>query len=227
MRHRFTGSGPGPQTPDGCSVELYRRLPYMGELDDIEAELAAHDAVLELGCGTGRLCARMLALGLRVTGVDESTEMLAQLPAGVEAVCSSIEALELERRWPAVLLASHLVNHPEPAVREAFVAAARRHLAPGGRFFVKRHDPAWLQTVQAGFVGAANGVAYHAERVERCDAELSMCLRYELDGACWRHSFTTVALTETKVESLLVGQGFGACRWLGDKRLWGVARGGA
>lgn len=224
MRHRFTGSGPGLQTSDGCSVELYRRLPYMGELDDIEAELAAHDAVLELGCGTGRLCARMLGLGLRVTGVDESTEMLAQLPAGVEAVCSSIEALDLGRRWPAVLLASHLVNHPEPAVREAFVGAARRHLAPSGNFFVKRHDVAWLQTVRAGFLGAAHGVAYHAEQVERRGAEVSMILRYALDdGATWRHSFSTTALSEAEIESLLRAHGFARVRWRGAKRLWAQA----
>lgn len=98
MSRGFSGTGPGVRTPDGCSVELYRRLPYMGELDDIEAALGAHDAVLELGCGTGRLCARMQASGLRVTGVDESAEMLAHLPAGVEAVCSTIEALDLRRR---------------------------------------------------------------------------------------------------------------------------------
>lgn len=223
MSYGFSGTGPGPQTPDGCSVELYRRLPYMGELDDIEAELAAHDAVLELGCGTGRLCARMLALGLRVTGVDESAEMLAQLPAGVEAVCSTIEALDLGRRWPAVLLASHLVNHPEPAVREAFVAAARRHLAPGGRFFVKRHDPAWLQMVQTGFVGAANGVAYHAERVERHGAEVTMRLRYEMDSTNWSQSFTTTALSEDDVEHLLEVRGLVDCRWLGTRRLWVMA----
>ncbi len=225
MSHGFSGAGEGPQTPDGCSVELYRRLPYMGELEAIEPMLIEHPAVLELGCGTGRLCARMVALGLRVTGVDESTEMLAHLPAEVEAVCSKIEALALGRRWPAVLLASHLVNHPEPAVREAFAAAAWRHLTLGGCFFVKRHDTRWLQTVQAGFLCAAHGVAYHAEQIERRGAEVSMRLRYELDGSRWWHSFTTTAMSEADVESLLRAQGFGTCRWLGDKRLWGVAGG--
>ena len=55
-------------------------LPYMGELDDIETALKGHPAALELGCGNGRLCAQMVKLGLQVTGVDESAEMLAYLP---------------------------------------------------------------------------------------------------------------------------------------------------
>lgn len=225
MKREFSGSGPGARTPDGCSVELYRRLPYMGELDDIETELRAYAAALELGCGTGRLCARMVDMGLQVTGVDESADMLAHLPSAVEAVCSTIEALALERLWPAVLLPSHLINHPEPAVREAFVAAARRHLTPGGRFFVKRHDVAWLQTVQPGFIGTSHGVGYHVEHVERHGADVSMCLRYEQDGTSWRQSFTTTALTEAEVEGLLATHGFGPIMWLGPKRLWVAAFG--
>jgi len=35
MTHVFSGAGPGVQTDDGCSVELYRDLPYFGELGDI------------------------------------------------------------------------------------------------------------------------------------------------------------------------------------------------
>jgi hypothetical protein len=30
-----SGSGPGVRTRDGCSVELYRSLPYRGDLDGV------------------------------------------------------------------------------------------------------------------------------------------------------------------------------------------------
>lgn len=139
MQHRFSGSGPGTQTPDGCSVDFfYRALPYMGELEDIEPALRQHSSVLELGCGNGRLSKRMSELGLQVVGVDESGEMLAHLPTEVEGVLSSIEHLSLDRKWPVVLLPSHLINHLAEHVRAAFISAAKRHLTADGTFFVKK-----------------------------------------------------------------------------------------
>jgi SAM-dependent methyltransferase len=220
MSHAFSGSGPGIQTPDGCSVDLYRVLPYMGELDDIEHALRKHSTALELGCGNGRLCARMVELGLRVTGVDESPQMLAHLPPEVEGVLSSIEDLNLGRRWPAVLLPSHLINHPEEGVRSAFIAAARRHISVGGTFFVKRHNPAWLATVEPGLIGESHGVTYYAEQVSRVGKQITMTLRYEASGQRWTQSFSTTSLSEEEVEDQLHQQGFGQFEWFGAKRLW-------
>ena len=220
MAHSFSGAGPGLQTPDGCSVDLYRVLPYMGELDDIEPALKMHSAALELGCGNGRLCDQMVKLGLRATGVDESAEMLAHLPSEVEGVRSSIEELNLNRRWSAVLLPSHLINHPEQEVRSAFVAAARRHTSTAGTFFVKRHDPAWLATVQPGPIGNSHGVTYYAEQVARQGSRVTMTLRYEISGQRWTQSFSTTALSEEEVEDQLNQHGFGQFEWFGTKRLW-------
>ena len=219
----FSGSGPGVRTPDGCSVSLYRLLPYMDELRDIEHALEGHATVLELGCGTGRLCSRLLELGSHVTGVDESEAMLAHLPDGVEGIRSSIEGLDLGRTWSAVLLPSHLINHPDVDVRSEFVAAAKRHLASGGTFFAKRHDPSWLRTVQDGRIGESNGVTYHAENVVRTNELVSMTLRYEGFDQSWTQSFSTVSLSETDVEELLRRHGFGQFEWLGGARLWVAA----
>jgi SAM-dependent methyltransferase len=223
MATAFSGSGPGMQTPDGCSVDLYRVLPYMGEIADIEAALRKHPAVLELGCGNGRLCKRMVALGLRVTGVDESPEMLAHLPPGVEGVLSSIEKLTLGRRWSAVLLPSHLINHPDEAVRSAFIAAAQRHMSEAGTFFVKRHDPEWLATVQSGPIGQSHGVSYYAEKVARVGNTIEMTLRYEAARQTWTQSFSTTSLSQVEVEDQLRQHGFGKFEWFGPKRLWASA----
>jgi hypothetical protein len=38
---RFTGTGPGAHTQDGCSVELYRRLPADGEAEIVDAVVPA------------------------------------------------------------------------------------------------------------------------------------------------------------------------------------------
>ena len=223
MAHSFSGTGPGIQTPDGCSIELYRQLPYMNELSDIEPELGTQKAALELGCGTGRLCRRLQEIGLQATGVDESAAMLAHLPPAVEGIESRIEELSLGRTWPAVLLPSHLINHPEESVRRSFVEAARRHIEPTGVFYVKRHSTQWLSTVQDGHIGGSNGVAYYAENVLRKGDLLSMTLRYEILGQSWTQSFMTRALEKIQIEKLLARCGFGNFRWLGKQELWVAA----
>ncbi|MBB4842902.1 SAM-dependent methyltransferase [Paucibacter oligotrophus] len=221
----FAGSGPGEQTNDGCSVEFYCRQPYLGELDEIMALLPANSSVLELGCGTGRLAAHLAEAGHRVVGVDDSAAMLSHLPPSVTGVQASIETMDLSpQRFDVVLLPSHLINHPDAAVRAAFVRCAARHLAPAGVFYLKRHDPSWLRMVQTGFLAEKNGVKYSAEAVRRQGDLLSITLVYQAFGERWTQSFTAEALEAGAIEALLAEQGFGPVQWLGEQRLWAAAR---
>src|SRR5690242_19259324 len=96
-------------TPDGSPVELYLRLPALGEPERVHELVPAGAPVLELGCGVGRITHELVRLGHPVTAVDKSAEMLAHV-RGAETVQSRIEELRLERRFPCVLLMSHLVN---------------------------------------------------------------------------------------------------------------------
>jgi len=221
---KFQGTGPGPQTDDGCSVEFYRRLPYQGELDEILPLLAAGASVLELGCGTGRLAAHLAARGHPVVGVDDSAAMLIHLPASVSGVHASIETLALTQHFDVVLLPSHLINHPDAALRASFVACAARHLAPGGVFYLKRHDPAWLRQVQPGPLAARHGVSYAADEVVRDGDRLRMTLVYQAFGERWTHRFETVSLEEAPIEDLLARHGLVAVEWLEPHRLWAAAR---
>lgn len=223
----FSGTGTGAQTPDGCSVELYRRLPYMGELGDVQGLLANTESVLELGCGTGRLCAVLASMGLKVTGVDESADMLRHVPSIAQAVHASIETLHLAAQFDTVLLASYLINHPDEHTRRAFVQCARRHVKRSGQFLVQRHNPEWLETVQSGYRSQANGIALCVEQVSREDGVVSMTLRYTDADAddSWRHSFSTRPLTEMQVEALLRDGGFTNIRWHGSRKLWACAMG--
>ena len=185
---QFSGSGPGYQAPDGCSVELYRRLPYLGELDELRSLLSAGESVLELGCGTGRLTQILLEWGSRVTAVDNSPHMLALVPHTATRVQSEIATLNLEESFNTVLLASCLINHPSPSVRSAFIAAGRRHLRSGGHLFVQRHDPNWLSTALPGPVGTTESVAQFVEAVRHTGTMVEMTLRYECDGQTDRKS---------------------------------------
>jgi SAM-dependent methyltransferase len=220
MKQDAIGSGPGPQTNDGCSVELYRQLPYLGELDDVLPLFGVSAAVLELGCGTGRLSGRLAEAGCRVIGVDDSADMLAALPAGVTGVHSRIETLQLSERFDAVLLASYLINHPDAATRAAMVASARRHLAPGGVFIVQRHQPDWLLGAQPGRLGRAADLEQHLAHVARTGDAVRMTLRYVRGADSWQQSFTAVALSEAQVEDQLRPHGFSGFEWHGRQRHW-------
>jgi len=219
----FSGSGPGHQAPDGSSVEMYRQLPYMGELEELRPFLPSGGSVLELGCGTGRLTRRLLECGMRVTGVDSSAQMLTALPAHASAIQSDIEFLNLKERFDVVLLASCLINHPSPTTRSALADSARRHLRHGGCLLLERHHPEWLQTAMPGPVGLAGAVAIHLERVARMEGTVHMTIRYEHEGQLWRHSFVVVALGEQEIEELLFQCGFGHFSWRGPRNRWVTA----
>lgn len=204
-------------------MELYRQLPYMGELDELLPLLSKGASVLELGCGTGRLAARLADAEFRVTGVDESEHMLAMLPPSVNAIQSTIESLELGRQFDAVLLASHLINHPSQASRHAFLACARRHLRPDGMLFLQRLDPEWLRTSQPGLAGRAGPIEIHVETVAHEDGLVYMTLRYERGEQQWRQSFSAVPLSEAGIEHELVAAQFAEFSWRGQARLWVTA----
>ncbi len=220
MTHVFEGAGPGPQTSDGCSVELYRDLPYLGELDDILGELTYGSHALELGCGTGRLTRQLVGRGLSVTGVDNSAEMLAGMPREAVAVLCEIEQLSLPDRFDVAILASCLVNHPNPSTRKLLLAAARRHLKAGGRLFVQRHGPNWLQNASAGEVSQRGETSITVETVARSGNEVSMKIRYDRPQGTWWHSFGAVVLDEQATEAALTDAGFGQTSWYGHTKRW-------
>ena len=63
----------------------------------------------------------------------------------------------------------------------------------------------------------------HVEAVSRETTLVHMTLRYQLSNQVWRQSFSTVSLSETEVEELLISAGFGSVHWKGRQRLWALA----
>lgn len=219
----FSGHGPGAQTSDGCSVELYRQLPYLNDFDAVRTFLAPNATILELGCAAGRLTRELLALGLKPTSVDNSPEMLALLPPGARAVLSSIELLDLDEKFDLALLPSCLINHPDGNVRTSFVATAARHLKPGGRFLFQRHDPHWLREAKVGYAVKIGPADVELISVHRAKGFVEMTLRYAIANQAWAHSFTVVPLDELPIENLLSAHGFHSISWHGKARRWAVA----
>jgi SAM-dependent methyltransferase len=107
-----------------------------------EGDLAGK-RVLDVGCGTGRLCAALEALGSRTAGVDASAEMLAvagsRLPEGTvleQARAESLPFGDASFDRVTMQLSVHLLYRP------AAFAEAARVLAPGGRVAICTFDPA-------------------------------------------------------------------------------------
>jgi SAM-dependent methyltransferase len=214
-------SGPGPITPDGCAVEVYARMPTLGEPEIVHGAVRAGATVLDLGCGSGRVAHGLIELGHPVVGVDQSTEMLAHV-RGAETVHAQIAGLRLDRCFDAVLLASHLVNTPDSGERRALWAAAARHLAPGGRVIVEWHPPSWFDTVPTG-VGAVGDLLVELTGVVRDGDLLSATVRYWSDSELWTQAFTARRLTDRDVERELAETGLRFDGWLTDDHAWFAA----
>lgn len=167
--------------PDGSPVEVYARLPELGEGDLVAAVVPAGATVLELGCGVGRITRQLARLGYRVTAVDESAGMLEHV-RDAETVAASIEGLELGRRFDAVLLASNLVN-AEPEQRRAFLETCRRHSV---LVVIEGLPIAWAPEDGEAVLGEVVS-RLRVDRVE--DGVVRGAVEYEVGGETWRHAF--------------------------------------
>ncbi len=92
------------------------------------------ERILDLGCGTGHLTARIAEAGARVVGIDSSAEMIAEARRGFPGLrfeVADARDFALDEPFDAVFSNAvlHWVKPPERAV-----ACIRRSLAPGGRF---------------------------------------------------------------------------------------------
>ncbi|HET9172019.1 MAG TPA: ADP-ribosylglycohydrolase family protein [Actinospica sp.] len=215
------GSGPGAITPDGCAVDLYRRLPSRGESEIVHAAVPAKASIIELGCGTGRISTLLAHLGHRVVGVDESPEMLAACK-DIETVRSSVEELDLGERFDVVLMASHLVNASE-SQRTKLLESARRHLAPGGTLVLQRHRPGWVRTVKD---------TVHDDGVMRSTLtvlgrpspdSVRARIRYEFEDAAWEQEFTTFDIDDAALPETLAAAGLRLGRMLTAEGDWFTA----
>src|ERR1700730_1602502 len=175
--------------PDGSPIAVYLMLPGHNDAMLLHAAIPSSAAILELGRGVGRVSRHLVALGHSVTGVDNSDLMLAHASAlnGVETVLADIATLDLSpRTWPAVVLASHMVNDERGP---DFLVAASRHLVAAGLLLVERHEPGWIAAAQA-MSGDRDGVSFSLAEVEHTErSALRATMVYEVEGSTFRQPF--------------------------------------
>jgi SAM-dependent methyltransferase len=206
-------------TPDGCAVDFYARMTEMGEPAIVHDAIRPGASVLELGCGTGRITHSLAALGHPVVAVDESPEMLAYVQ-DAETVCARIEDLALGRRFDAVLLASHLINTDDIAVRAAFLNACRRHVAHDGAVIIQQHAPEWFAAA-ADAENVRDGMVFRMRDVSRpAPGLVSATVEYEDGHQVWTQTFTARRLDDAEMAAALAGAGLRLDRYLTDDHGW-------
>ena len=133
--------------PDGSPVPLYAALPALGEPELVHEAVPPGAEVLELGAGAGRVTHGLLALGHPVVAVDQSAEMLAYVE-GAETVLSDIETLDLGRRFPVVVLASHFVNDVDREHVRAYLRCCARHVSRDGQVLLEGYPAGWKPSTE-------------------------------------------------------------------------------
>ncbi|RFU85261.1 class I SAM-dependent methyltransferase [Streptomyces triticagri] len=218
-RPGYGGTGPGAFTPDGCSVDLYTRLP-VGEEPRIIADAAPPGArLLELGCGAGRMTHPLLERGLEVTAVDESAEMLTHV-RGARTVHASIEDLDLGERFDVVTLASFLVHSGLDGVRDRLLATCRRHVRDDGCVLIQREGADYHSVVPRERVLPGGLTIRIAAVTPVGDGVDEVRTEYVWPDAVWTQTFLSRELTHEEFERHLAAAGLAIDRILTDDGIW-------
>ena len=130
---------------------------YHALVDDLAIELCARHGhgrdVLEVGCGTGRLLARIAGFARRAVGVDLSAGMLAHARArGLDVVQASATALPIATASVDVACSFKVLAHV-PDVRGALSEMARV-VRPGGWVLAEFYNARSMRRLVKRVVGA-------------------------------------------------------------------------
>jgi SAM-dependent methyltransferase len=114
---------------------------------ELLAELAGTGRVLELGIGTGRVALPLAARGVRVSGIDASTEMVARLrakPGGTEIAVAigNFADVDVEGSFSLIYVPfTTLFALESQAEQIRCLKNVASHLEPGGHFVMDAFVP--------------------------------------------------------------------------------------
>jgi SAM-dependent methyltransferase len=145
-----------------------------GEADFVER--LGPRAVLDAGCGTGRVAIELARRGIAVVGVDLDPRMLARARKQAPALSwhlADLATIRLPRAFDVIVLAGNVMIFLAPGTEGAVVANLARHLAPGG-------------ALVAGFQLASGYLPLEQYDRLAAAAGLHLVARYSTwDGAPW------------------------------------------
>lgn len=227
-------------------IAHYYEITHAPLVEDIPWVVAwaaqAGGAVLELGCGSGRLLLPLAQAGHTVVGLDNSAAMLAlaqaklaQEPMAVQARVALHTADMTHFSLPQTDFALALIPyntllHIPPAQLGRTLRTIQAHLRPGGYLLMDSSNPAWLASAAEGeeweleqeFEDTAAGeqVAQYAQySVNQQEQIFHLGWRFVVQGTAARQ--TTVAADyyyyyPHQLQLALAEQGFHLRQWAGN-----------
>ncbi|MGE3304764.1 MAG: class I SAM-dependent methyltransferase [Rhizobiaceae bacterium] len=188
-------------------------------------------AVLDIGCGSGRLATALAARGHDVTGADPAAAMLdvarRRAHAGtVRWIEADAAGLDLPERFDLAFMTGHVFQvFLTDADVLAALRTAHRHLKPGGRLALEmrnvfaREWESWVpvQTTERLDVPGIGEVQvfYDISKVEGRLVTFETHFRFGADDTAL--AATTLRFMEqSEVARFLAEAGFGEVEWFGD-----------
>ena len=223
---------------------LYDSVPLYAARQDVafyvEEAKATRGAVLEVGCGTGRILLPIARAGAAITGIDASMHMLERCRAKLAAEPAAVRArvtlaqhdmrdFELAEKFGLIIAPFRVIQHLTTVDDQLrFLDTVARHLAPGGRLVFDVFNPRFDILV------AANGVeredtpeqrlpdgrtlrrTYRIVRVRWIDQVSEAELVYYVDGTRYVQAFEMRWYLAAELRNLLARAGFRVREFYGD-----------
>ena len=199
-----------------ATVKFYRQI--------LKREGLRPRTAVDLACGTGSITALLARMGLDVTGVDMSEEMLTvaqqktcRLTPMPRFICQKLQALRLPRGVDLAVCGLDSLDYiTDPADCEKAIARVYRALNPGGIFIFDVNTPEKLRAMDGQVFLDEDEDVYCVWRGE-FDEETNIC-SYGMDlfqrtGRLWQRSFEEhreYAYTREQLTAYLKKTGF--CR---------------
>ena len=199
-----------------ATVDFYRQI--------LKREGLRPRTAVDLACGTGSITALLARMGLDVTGVDMSEEMLTvaqqktcRLTPMPRFICQKLQALRLPRGVDLAVCGLDSLDYiTDPADCEKAIARVYRALNPGGIFIFDVNTPEKLRAMDGQVFLDEDEDVYCVWRGE-FDEETNIC-SYGMDlfqrtGRLWQRSFEEhreYAYTREQLAAYLKKAGF--CR---------------
>ena len=118
--------------------ERFEKMAASGELVHGEADFIASyepTAVLDAGCGTGRIAIELHCRGLDVTGVDLDADMVdaaRRKAPHMRWEVADLARMQLARRFDLIAMPGNVMLFCQPDDRRLIVHNLAQHLEPGG-----------------------------------------------------------------------------------------------
>ena len=199
----------------------------------LSREGAVPRTAADLACGTGSVALRLARMGLQVTAVDMSEEMLCVAAQKAESlenppvfVCQQLQRLHLPRGVDLAVCALDSMDYIiDPEDCQQAIARIYKVLNPGGVFIFDVNTPKKLRAMDGQVFLDENEDTYCVWRGE-FDEETNIC-SYGMDlfqrkGNLWQRSFEEhqeYAYSEDQLVSYLKNAGFTGIKVFGDRRL--------